>query len=107
MSSYPATPQLTPECLALIKHFEGCRLNAYHDAVGVPTIGYGHTGGVRRGVSITPQEADDLLRMDLDGAQADVLRCVKVPLNDNEYAALVSLAFNISRSRSTRLRSEA
>lgn len=68
MSSYLATPQLTPECLALIKHFEGCRLDAYHDAVGAPTIGYGHTGGVRRGVSITPKEADGLLRMDLNGA---------------------------------------
>lgn len=89
------SPRLTPECVALVKHFEGRRLNAYTDEVGVRTIGYGHTGNVRLGDSLTPEQADELLRADLNGAQADVLRCVKVPLNDNEYSALVSLAFNI------------
>lgn len=102
------SPELSPEAIALIKHFEGRRLDAYTDAVGIPTIGYGHTEGVRRGTSITPEEADQYLRFDLNGAQADVLRNVKVPLNSNEYGALVSLAFNIggpafARSRCVKL----
>src|SRR5581483_5984624 len=88
----------------MIKHFETLRLDAYLDPVGVPTIGYGHTGGVRLGMSITPAQAEEFLRQDLNSAQADVLRNVKVPLNENEYGALVSLVFNIggpafSRSR--------
>ena len=37
-------PKLIPEAFALIKHFEGCFLEAYRDPVGVMTIGYGHTG---------------------------------------------------------------
>ena len=91
-------PRLTPETFALIKHFEGCILEAYRDPVGVWTIGYGHTGRVRRGMSLKPQEAEDLLMEDLDVAQVDVRHCVKVPLNENEFGALVSLAFNIGGS---------
>ena len=41
------------EGIALLKHFEGCELNAYQDSVGVWTIGYGHTKGVERGMKIT------------------------------------------------------
>jgi len=96
--------QLPPEAIALVKHFEGLKLDAYTDPAGVRTIGYGHTGRVRAGSSITPEQADEFLRQDLNTAQADVLRSVKVPLNDNENAALVSLAFNIGGpafSRST------
>jgi len=87
--------QLPPEAIALVKHFEGCKLDSYTDAAGVRTIGYGHTQRVRPGASITQDLADDYLRQDINCAQADVLRCVKVPLNENENAALVSLAFNI------------
>ena len=91
-------PHLSSEALALVKHFEGCFLEAYRDPVGVMTIGYGHTGGVKRGQSLTPHAAENLLLEDLDIAQADVRHNVKVPLNDNEFGALVSLAFNIGGS---------
>jgi lysozyme len=87
--------RLPPEAIALVKHFEGCRLDAYTDPAGVRTIGYGHTEKVRRRASITPKQADEFLRHDLNAAQAEVLRRVKVRLNENENAALVSLAFNI------------
>ena len=102
-----AVPRLTSEALALVKHFEGCFLEAYRDPVGVLTIGYGHTANVKRGMSITPQQAENLLMEDLSLAQADVLHNVKTPLNDNEFGALVSLAFNIGGSafaRSTLVR---
>ena len=39
----------------LIKRFEGCRLTAYRCAAGVPTIGYGHTEGVKMGQRITQE----------------------------------------------------
>jgi len=93
-----APPRLTPEAVALIKHFEGCFLEAYRDPVGVLTIGYGHTAGVKRGMSITADEAENFLMEDLDIAEADVRHWVKVALNDNEFGALVSLAFNIGAS---------
>lgn len=48
-----------------IKRTEGCKLTAYQDSVGVWTIGYGHTQGVKCGDRITQQQADDFLRSDL------------------------------------------
>ena len=51
--------------LNLIKECEGCRLTAYKDAVGVWTIGYGHTTNVRQGDKITQAEADALLVKDI------------------------------------------
>lgn len=53
-----------------IKRTEGCKLTAYQDSVGVWTIGYGHTAGVKRGNRITQQQADDLLRSDLSRFEA-------------------------------------
>lgn len=93
--------------LDLIKSFEGLRLKAYKDAVGIWTIGYGHIKTATPGMSISEPEAEALLRGDLEEAQGAVTRLVKVPLNDNEYAALVSFVFNLgagSLSRSTLLK---
>jgi lysozyme len=97
MTTY-TPPRLSPEAIALIKHFEGCFLEAYCDPVGVWTIGYGHTAGVKHGHSLNEREAEDLLMEDLDIAQADVRHNVKVAMNENEFGALVSLAFNIGGS---------
>ena len=81
--------------LDLIKRFEGLRLEAYLCPAGVATIGYGSTGdNVYLGMTITEKEAEDLLRLDLTRFE-DCISCnVKVVLTDNEYAALVSWAFN-------------
>ncbi len=81
--------------LDLIKMFEGLRLEAYVDAVGVWTIGYGHTKTARAGMVITEDRAEELLRDDLSDAESAVNNFVKVPLNENEFSALASLVFNI------------
>lgn len=82
-----------------IERFEGLYLKTYNDGVGVATIGYGHTtsaGGppVRWGDVITEAEADQLLKDDLGRVEKDVERLVKVPLNQNQFDALVSFHFN-------------
>ena len=58
--------RISEEGKQLIRDFEGLRLSAYRDAVGVLTIGYGHTGGVRLGQTITHREAELLLSADLE-----------------------------------------
>lgn len=81
--------------LDLVKHFEGLRLEAYRDVAGIPTIGYGHTSGVKMGDSITEAEAEELLRKDLERFEAAVSRLVKVPLSQPQFDALVSFTFNV------------
>ncbi len=78
----------------LIKQFEGCRLTAYKDAVGVVTIGYGHTPS-KLGTTITQEQAEQLLKEDLKKFEEGVLELVKVPLNQNQFDALVSFSFNL------------
>ncbi len=75
----------------LIKNFEGCRLNAYKCPAGVWTIGYGHTGSeVKPGLKITQAEAEKILKSDLVVHCNNVSKLVKVPLNQNQFDALVS-----------------
>lgn len=82
--------------LNLIKSFEGCRLTAYKDAVGVWTIGWGHTGNVYAGQKITQSEADTLLVNDLAKYEAKVDKYNDTySWNQNEFDALVSFAYNI------------
>ncbi|WP_440216300.1 lysozyme [Chromobacterium piscinae] len=82
--------------ISLIKQFEGVRLAAYQDMVGVWTIGYGHTGPeVKAGMAITQQQADQLLAADLETFEAGVGRTVTVPLNANQFSALVSFSYNL------------
>lgn len=82
--------------LNLIKRFEGCELKAYKCPAGLWTIGYGHTGpDVRRDMKITQREANELLDGDILHFESAVNAMVKVPLTDNQFAALVSFAFNL------------
>jgi lysozyme len=82
--------------LSLIKSFEGCVLTAYLDAVGIWTIGYGHTGpNVHRGLTITQKQAEDILAQDVHRFELGVINNVKVTLNQNEFDALVSFSFNV------------
>ncbi|OHX10516.1 muraminidase [Chromobacterium sphagni] len=82
--------------LVLIKQFEGLRLTAYQDVVGVWTIGYGHTGtDVRAGLTITNDQAEQLLRQDLARFESGIGRLVAVPLNGNQFSALVSFSYNL------------
>ena len=85
--------------LNTIKQFEGCRLTAYQDVKGVWTIGYGHTGGVYYGQTITQAEADTLFRQDLAKFESGVARlCYGVTLTQNQFDALVSFAYNCGLS---------
>lgn len=82
--------------LQLITQFEGCRLTAYQDNVGVWTIGYGHTRGVKRGQTISKAQALDFLRQDVATAENQVMDYdSKYHWNQNQFDALVSFAFNI------------
>lgn len=94
--------------IKLIKNFEGCRLEAYKCPAGIWTVGYGHTGStVHQGLKISQLEADSLLKTDLIIHCNNVSKLVKVPLNQNQFDALVSLEYNIGYgnfSRSTLLK---
>ena len=86
---------ISPAGIALIQAHEGLRLTAYRDPVGIWTIGYGSTGGVRRGMTITRDQAVLRLYHDVDDAEATVNNRVTVPLSQSQFDALVSLVFNI------------
>jgi len=93
--------------LDLLKEFEGLRLEAYQDIGGVWTIGYGHTKTAKADMSITKAGADALLMGDIKWVTEAIERFVSVPLNDNQYSALVSLIYNIGEGafrKSTLLR---
>ncbi|EAA7902774.1 lysozyme [Salmonella enterica] len=86
--------------LAALKREEGCKLTAYPDSRGVWTIGTGHTGrvdgvAVHKGMIITQDTADRLLRDDLSWVEHCIADRVTVVLNQNQYDALCSLIFNI------------
>jgi lysozyme len=82
--------------LALTKQFEGCKLTAYQDSVGVWTIGYGHTGTFAvQGKTITQDFADRLLLADIAKFEAGVLKLVRAAINQNQFDALVDFSFNL------------
>lgn len=87
--------------LELIKKFEGLRLEAYLCSAGVLTIGYGHTAGVRKGDVITKGTADKMLVDDIGVFEQAVSNAVTAPLTQNQFDALVSLAFNIGATALT------
>lgn len=81
----------------LIKRFEGLRLEAYLCPAGKWTVGFGHVSPrVLPGTKITEHEAEAILDVDLDRFERGVADLTKgVELTDNEFAALVSFAFNL------------
>lgn len=93
--------EVTPHGMAFIEHAEGepgtgkAVLVAYQDGAGVWTIGWGHTRDVVAGMTCTQAQAEAWLDADLDDAEHAVCTFVTVPLNDNEFDALVSFAFNV------------
>ena len=99
--------QTSDKGIALIKQFEGCKLTAYQDSVGVWTIGYGWTQPVdgkpiRAGMTIKQETADRLLKTGLVSYESDVSRLVKVGLTQWQFDALVSFTYNLgARSLST------
>lgn len=92
----------------LIKDFEKLRLVAYLPTPDdVWTIGWGHTKGVKQGDVCTVEQAEQYLTEDLDWSEWAVNTLVKVPINQNQFDALVSFTFNLGAgnfSQSTLLR---
>jgi lysozyme len=86
-------------CRALVRQFEGCRLQAYRCPAGVPTIGVGHTRGVKMGDRCSQQQADMWLSEDLEDAAAVVSSLVKAPLTQGQFDALTSFAFNFGAKK--------
>ena len=99
--------QTSDKGIALIKQFEGCKLTAYQDSVGVWTIGYGWTKPVdgkpiRAGMTIKQETAERLLKTGLVSYESDVSRLVKVGMTQGQFDALVSFTYNLgARSLST------
>ena len=87
--------KISLEGLALIKRFEGCRLEAYKCSANVLTIGYGHTGGVKETDTITQEEADELLEKDVLKFEEYVEDNVIVELDQSQFDALVAWTFNL------------
>lgn len=82
--------------IKIIKQFEACELFAYKDVVGIWTIGWGHTGPeVKNGMEITQTEADRIFMVDLERIENGVVRALTRDVSNNQFAALVSLAYNI------------
>ena len=87
--------RINAEGLAFIKQWEGLRLDAYKCSASVWTVGYGHTATAKEGMKISQVEAERLLYQDLALFEGAVSRAVDVKLSDNQFAALVSWAYNV------------
>lgn len=82
--------------VALIKEFETLQLVGYLCPAGVPTAGWGHTGAdVEVGKKYSPARAESWLKDDLAKFERAVERCLKAETTPNQFAAMVSLCFNI------------
>jgi len=84
----------------LIKSFEGLRLDAYLCSAGKPTVGFGSTffedgTPVKLGDKITKERADSLFEKISDSFAAKVKNCIQKDINENQFAALVSFAYNV------------
>ena len=90
---------ISKDCVRLLKHYEGCRLEAYKCSAGVWTIGYGNTffgngRPVKQGDKITQEEAEELLPLILKKfAQAVFRRTAK--MKQHEFDALVCFTYNV------------
>lgn len=78
-----------------VSGFEGLRTAAYSDPVGIPTICFGETKGVRLGQRATVDECKGMLADSLEIANRGVDSCVRTYLPDTRRAALVSMTYNI------------
>lgn len=89
----------SPACRALVCTSEQRRLTAYRCPAGVPTIGWGHTRGVKLGDTCSVLQADIWLSQDLEDAAAAVASLVHVPLTQGQFDALTDFVFNLGAAR--------
>ena len=90
-----AALSLSAAALVGIATHEGYVGQAYRDIVGVWTIGFGTTEGVKPGDRIEPVQALQRKMADVRKFEGALKRCVTVPLHQHEYDAFLSLAYNI------------
>lgn len=87
---------MTDQAKVIIRGFEGLRLKSYQDSVGVWTIGYGTTGSfVTPKMQISIEQAEKYLVDSLKILEQEIQTLVKVPLNENQLAALESFCYNL------------
>ena len=93
----PKPLEINESGLALIKFFEGLKLTAYQDIVGVWTIGYGATGpDIVKGLKWDLKQCEDRLKLQLKEFEGAVIRQAEhLNLNDNQFSALVSFTYNL------------
>lgn len=85
---------------SLIQEHEGLRTKTYLDPVGIPTVCYGHTGRfARTGASYTPDECEAILKEDIAVHRRGLEKCVTYDLNQNQWDAVTSFAFNVGVGR--------
>ena len=87
----------SPEGKNIIKEFEGLRLDAYRCPAGVPTIGWGHTKGVKMGQKITIQQAEDMLVEDIAPCER-ILNALGINFRQEQFDALASWLFNLGET---------
>lgn len=83
------------KCLDIIRESEGLRTKAYLCPANVWTIGYGHTRGVQPGDVITVEQANEMLRNDVEEFEAVVSRSVHPETTQSQFDALVSFTYNV------------
>lgn len=96
MRKLAATLTASALVVGSIAGYEGYRTHAYQDVVGVWTIGYGITGGVKRGDQTDPVRAVQALTRTIDEKAREAAKCIAdVPLHQYEFDAYVSFAYNV------------
>ncbi len=88
---------LTAAAIALVGAWEGLRTVAYRDVVGIPTVCYGETRGVKMGDRYTKAECDAMLGEGLKDFEKGMRRCLKDPdgIPDKTYVAFLSFSYNV------------
>lgn len=92
--------------------WEGTKYYAYYDIVGVPTVCQGYTGkDIKFGVKYSPEQCGEYLRKELTIHSTGILKCIKTPINENEFIAYSLFAYNVGvsgfcKSTANRLLSE-
>lgn len=81
--------------ITLVGGFEGLRLVAYRDPVGISTACFGETKGIRMGMTFTRAECDKMLLDSLIEHETGMERCITVPLKDETHVALLSFTYNV------------
>lgn len=92
----PSAPFMNEEGYCLLRASEGLKLVRYKDSDGKWRIGYGCPAENR--VIITAPQADRILRTTLRPIEVGITKCVKVPLNENQFSALCCFVFNVGLS---------